>query len=215
MPYAPGNRPAAPLGECGHPTYRSSRLCRSCFLAQERAKYTCTEPGCSNPVSTKTTKLCRDCWMKHHTETSKRPTCKKCGVAISWQSGTGNGSKRPDHCRPCFNAIRKENRIVVEWDRMRDYPAAVDPMEKKVRTARHIGQVLRKILQPMPCAVCGYNRIPCHVHRLVPQKGYVIGNVVQVCPNCHGEIHKKVIPPPPPTLLDLPDDVINARSPRN
>lgn len=210
MPYAPGNRPAAPVGECGHPTYRTSRQCRSCYLAQERAKRTCK--GCGEVLSNQAARHCRPCWMKQHTATSKRPTCQKCGVLISWQSGTGKGSKRPDHCRPCFNEIRKDNRIVVEYERMRDYPAAKDPMEYKVRTARHIGNQLKKILRKMPCAVCAYQRIPCHVHRLVPQKGYVMGNVVQVCPNCHGEIHAKVIPPPPPTILDLPASVVNARS---
>lgn len=212
MPYAPGNRPTAPIGECGHPTYRDSRQCRSCYLAAKKATYVCA--ACAAPVKTKTSTLCRACWMKQHTATSKRPTCQRCGKLISWQSKTGREKEIPKHCRPCFNAIRKENRIVVEYERMRDYPTAKDPMQRKVRSALHVGIQLRKLLRPMPCAVCGYDRIPCHVHRLVPRKGYVMGNVVQVCPNCHGEIHRKIIPPPQPTVLDIPDSVKNARSPR-
>lgn len=213
MPWKNGP-PKVACPTCGEPMYRRGTQCRACYRASQ-PKPTCST--CGVDVSAKTATQCRACWMKEHMAQDSRPKCQRCGVTISWQSGTGTGrtsSKRPDHCRPCFNAIRKENRIVVEWDRMRDYPAAADPMEKLVRRARHIGAQLRKILHQLPCAVCGYNRLSSPVHRLVPEKGYVIGNVVQVCANCHGEIHKGLIPPPPPTILDLPESVINARSVR-
>lgn len=204
MPWKNGP-PKVACPTCGEPMYRRGTQCRACYLASQ-PKPTCER--CGAAVSGKESKLCRPCWMAEHTSKDSRPRCKRCGVVISRYSGTGAGratSKQPDHCRPCFNAIRKENRIVVEYERMRSYPAAKDPTEYTVRQARHLGYQLRKMLQPMPCAVCGYNRIPCHVHRLVPQKGYVMGNVVQVCPNCHGEIHKGITPSPEPTYLDLPE----------
>jgi hypothetical protein len=211
MPWKNGP-PKVPCPTCGAPMFRGGTQCRACYLASQ-PKPTCT--GCGAAVSGRESKLCRPCWMAAHTSKDSRPRCKQCGVVISWYSGTGASqrkSKAPDHCRPCFNAIRKENRVVVEYERMRAVKQDGVSDTHTQRAARHVGIQLRKILQLMPCAVCGYNRIPCHVHRLVPQRGYVMGNAVQICPNCHGEIHKKVIPAPPPTLLDLPDSVKNARS---
>jgi len=40
-----------------------------------------------------------------------------------------------------------------------------------------------------PCDHCGWNEAPCDRHRLQPVDGYVEGNVVVLCPNCHREIH--------------------------
>jgi hypothetical protein len=211
MPWKNGP-PKVPCPTCGQPMYRRGAQCRACYRASQ-PKPTCST--CGADVSTKTATQCRACWMKEHQAKDSRPKCKRCGVTISWMSGTAASqrkSRAPSHCRPCFNAIRKENRIFVEYERMRAVKADGVIETHQQRAARHVGIQLRKILQPMPCAVCGYNRAPCDVHRLVPQRGYVMGNVVQVCPNCHREIHKKVILPPEPTILALPDSIKNARS---
>jgi len=70
-------------------------------------------------------------------------------------------------------------------------------------TAEHAGATsLTKVaVGRRPCAVCGYDRIRSHVHRLVRDLGYTMGNMVAVCARCHDEIHYKLIPPPPATTL--------------
>lgn len=35
------------------------------------------------------------------------------------------------------------------------------------------------------CSVCEWDKAPCDRHKLEPEKGYVEGNVVILCPNCH------------------------------
>lgn len=35
------------------------------------------------------------------------------------------------------------------------------------------------------CELCGWDKGPCDRHRKIPEDGYVIGNVVILCPNCH------------------------------
>jgi len=39
--------------------------------------------------------------------------------------------------------------------------------------------------QHEPCDNCGWNEAPCDRHRMIPSYGYVDGNVVILCPNCH------------------------------
>ena len=51
---------------------------------------------------------------------------------------------------------------------------------------------------PQSCQVCGYSKLTSHKHRLVPSLGYVVGNVVFLCANCHRELHAGLIPAPPP-----------------
>ena len=42
----------------------------------------------------------------------------------------------------------------------------------------------------LPCSRCGWNESYCDRHRLVPALGYVVGNVVSLCPNCHRIEHR-------------------------
>lgn len=39
------------------------------------------------------------------------------------------------------------------------------------------------------CAVCGWEEAPCDRHKLNPEKKYIAGNVIALCPNCHRVIH--------------------------
>jgi hypothetical protein len=40
-------------------------------------------------------------------------------------------------------------------------------------------------LENSECSLCGWDKAPCDRHRKDPYKGYVEGNVVPLCPNCH------------------------------
>lgn len=35
------------------------------------------------------------------------------------------------------------------------------------------------------CIRCGWSEGPCDRHRIDPSKGYVVSNVMVLCPNCH------------------------------
>lgn len=35
------------------------------------------------------------------------------------------------------------------------------------------------------CSRCGWNKSYCDRHRIDPAKGYIEGNVIILCPNCH------------------------------
>lgn len=192
MPYKPGTRPTSPLGECGHPTWRDSKVCRSCYLAaRKRETQSC---ACGAPLSTPRATQCRACWMKAHMAKTSRPACQRCGKLISWQ--VGHKANPAKLCMPCYGLQRLENRIIVQQRRA----TATIHDSKKARFGRSMAGPLRELFGPRPCAACGYNRIPCHIHRIVAENGYVLGNVVQVCPNCHGEIHRGLIEPPAPSV---------------
>ena len=44
---------------------------------------------------------------------------------------------------------------------------------------------MKRNLDNTKCKRCGWSEGPCDRHRLIPEKGYVEGNVVSLCPNCH------------------------------
>ena len=136
--------------------------------------------------------------MRRHMAKTSRPVCTDCGKLLSW--ATGRATNGPTRCRPCYHRVRLDNRIVVERQRANG-EAATNLDSKKVRQGRHMAGTLRPMLQNLPCAVCGYHRSRCAIHRLVAKDGYVLGNVVQVCPNCHQEIHRGVIGTPAPTIM--------------
>lgn len=46
------------------------------------------------------------------------------------------------------------------------------------------------LVSKMPCSRCGWNESYCDRHRLIPELGYVKGNVVPLCPNCHRVEHR-------------------------
>ena len=63
-------------------------------------------------------------------------------------------------------------------------------------------QGLRSLLGDS-CSLCGYNRLRPHLHRLAPAKGYILGNLVPLCANCHREVHAGV--------MTIPDSVIKVQ----
>jgi len=62
-------------------------------------------------------------------------------------------------------------------------------------TARLLTGVEKNAIRDAPCSRCGAappfggDAARCHPHRLDPKKGYVAGNVVGLCPYCHGDEH--------------------------
>lgn len=182
MPYAPGNRPNAPIGECGHPTWRKGKICRSCYLAAKRAANTCQD--CGKELPDFRSDRCRACWLKKHSAEAKgAPKCVDCGKEISWAVGRAGTSHKPSRCWDC--EVKRRLTLATGG-----------------KQARYKGQRKAKaILASMPCALCGYDRMPSHIHRLNPPLGYQLGNMVQLCSRCHNEVERGLVAVPQPTML--------------
>jgi hypothetical protein len=47
------------------------------------------------------------------------------------------------------------------------------------------------------CQLCGFSEITSHVHRIVAQGPYTLGNMVALCATCHELVHrgKRTCPP--------------------
>jgi len=39
------------------------------------------------------------------------------------------------------------------------------------------------------CSSCGWDKAPCDRHRKVRAEGYVLNNIIVLCPNCHRLTH--------------------------
>ena len=118
MPYKPGTRPAAPIGACGHPTWRINKQCRSCYLAETRKTIRhCADCGKSLPRrGNDGAERCRECWMAQHRSPytlCQVPACKQPHFGKGfcqkhyfreWQAANGprmSASKRTLATRPC------------------------------------------------------------------------------------------------------------------
>lgn len=181
--------------KCGELKSAHRDICRSCWKAS-LPKYTCRD--CGKELTNGQSVQCRDCWMRDHMANTSRPACQDCGKEISWAVGRPGARRQAKRCMQCENVRRHENRVIVLAETARPNAVRSDPESRWSRQKRWLAFGWRNTIAKMPCAICGYNRIPCHIHRLIPKNGYVYGNVVQVCPNCHEEIHKKLIDPPAP-----------------
>lgn len=194
MPYKPGTRPHAPIGKCGHPTWRGNGVCRSCYLAEQRKTIRhCQDCGKALPRrGNDGAARCRECWRKMRAAEKARRVCLECGKPTA---KTGTIVTR---CWECEAKRRHANRVIV------NLPGRVDrrttnPEGRNFRQQRKRAVTLRGLIGPLPCAICGYNKLKSRIHRIVAETGYVWGNVVQVCSNCHYEIHAGITPCPPAT----------------
>jgi len=171
--------PTTTCPDCGNAMDARSKRCRDCFRG---TLPTCRD--CGKQLGRDGQKQCRPCWMAEHTAKSSRPTCTDCGKRISWLA------KR---CWEHEMQYRSSKSIRVQQELMRAVRSDLkNPNSRKNRLRRWNAIPLRRLLGPKPCASCGYDKLPSRVHRLDPEKGYVLGNVVQVCPRCHDEVHAKL-----------------------
>lgn len=178
---------------CDIPIHDGGTLCRAHYIAAKKPQKTCE---CGNPLSTPRAKQCRECWMRDHTAQDSRPRCKTCQTAISW---TSSGKRTTAYCKPCYAAYRKslpkrlcslEGCVRRHWSRgfcNQHYPGAGG------------SRAIRNYLAKLPCAVCGLDDPEViQIDRVIRERGYTWGNVVQVCANCHMKITRGTIQRPPP-----------------
>lgn len=193
---------------CGIAVFDGATLCRAHYLAAKKPKNLC---ACGAELSTRKAVKCRDCWMRDHMAKTSRPTCTVCGKPISWAIGRRDAAGKrlvPERCRDCEKDRRRANRVVVLREGMtRDLADDLD-VSRWIRLSRGDATPFRKLIGDWPCAVCGYDEDRCEIDRIVPDLGYVYGNVAQVCGNCHNKITRGKIPHPPPTVIPaLEEDV--------
>jgi len=96
-----------------------------------------------------------------------RPTCKTEGCSNkAMLSGRKDGKYRP-HCYSCY---RKRH----------NYP----PSGGYRRTHA------KRELRDTKCAVCGWGKATCDVHRVRAGGAYSKDNTLTLCPNCHRMAHE-------------------------
>ena len=187
-------------------TRGKSNLCFECYQldrSERRAELGCAVSECPDPHAAKG--FCKSHYMSvHQSRQTKYHTCADCGEPCVSLSG---------RCRPCrdaFNRGRERDQCIRD--------GCDDPIVARGLCKSHYegqrtkggpwriwaGRVLRGSVRKMPCQSCGYADTVVDVHRLIPATGYVLGNIVAVCPNCHRKIHLAgATPPAPVTAADL------------
>lgn len=142
-------------------------------------------------------KQCRDCWLKTKGEPNR---CQDCGKVLR------NG-RSDNRCWTCFRAWQIATRPLTVCT----VDGCDKPFYAKGKCRSHYVVNRRKafynlsvdrkahvLVKQEPCAVCGYDRMPSEVHRIVPGGPYEVGNMVAVCSRCHDEIERGLTPCPPP-----------------
>lgn len=211
---------------CGRelPRYARGTKCRDCWKARGPDGPRGPRPGhtvtpnrtcerCGSPIS-KTSRpealLCIKCYLHRMGHKGFR-TCVDCGNTL-------NRGSKGTRCWSCHLARKRAQ----AGQKRCNFPGCERPYRAKgfclvhYQDARRGAQLLgttspqtlklqRRDLNAAPCQVCGYDRVPSHLHRIIPgaQGGkYVIGNVVAVCARCHEEIHRGLIPCPAPFMSE-------------
>lgn len=208
MPY-PKSTPLPLCRDCGEPLSNpKARQCRDCYIeAAMESRPRCVDCGqvlTKRGAKSDGTVRCRPCWLKMHMAQDSRPKCVDCGKPVSWQVGLGEAKQKAKRCWDCEVKRRHESRYTVPLELGRRVALRSDTKQdsQKVRNGRSVGRPLRAILSTLPCTICQYSGLPSRIHRIVPRRGYTIGNVAPVCSRCHDEIHAGVTPQPLPITAD-------------
>lgn len=153
-----------------HGTRSTTSQCRAC---RSHPRAPCVD--CGKPLISSSRETIR-CWSCHVVHRGNVAIVKHCSVV-----GCLREHKAKGLCLPHYQTARRRAQLL-------GYDSS---QTLKVR---------RGELAQAPCQVCGYDRLPSHLHRIIPgsQAGmYVIGNVATLCARCHEEVHRGLIPCPP------------------
>ncbi len=119
------------------------------------------------------------------------------------------GRIKRERCRvPGCNNLQARKHGNFPDSRPRFRSVCQDHLRKKdfVGNPPPSGNYARKQLRKPACELCGYNKAPCDIHRIVPgAKGgkYVEDNVITLCPNCHREVTIGVTDIPSNLLMSI------------
>ena len=180
---------------CGGSTSPGFDRCRSCYQAARRDDPNNTIcPNCGGSKS-RVGNICQQCSI---TKRKKIQVTCQCGTLLPLTNRSGR----------CWNcAIKARNiRVYGEHSSVCGVEGCEEPFFalgmcyahyrsiKRAGKQRSIAEKVRKL----PCGVCGYSKLPSNAHRLDGHVGYIFGNMVPLCLNCHREVHKGMIQPPDP-----------------
>jgi len=206
---------------CGGKARTGATVCRPCYEGNNMHP-PC--PTCGKPLSNRRCKQCRDCWMA---ERSPRPHCSECGVRLAsgtrkttqrcWACHSKGatdmcvdcgarlpkGSHDRKRCWPCHLRLRQaaEIQVCTRPGCGRAHRAKGLCMLHYLAERRRINGVTadryRARVGQSPCQLCGFDEITSHVHRIVAQGPYTLGNMVALCATCHELVHRGKRPCPP------------------
>jgi HNH endonuclease len=166
--------------------------CKDCGVRIRKASFRCQ--ACYERLIATTRPVCVDCGgrVKLRSAHSGSKRCRDCHFKFRWQSHSptcsAEGCDRPHHAKGFCN-----NHYLIERARVRN--------AGKTRATYGTGKriLLMRMVDQLPCQLCGYSKRPSHRHRLHPGKDggkYEVGNVVALCANCHAEVHDGQTAPP-------------------
>lgn len=178
--------------DCGAPCTRIR--CKSCAIGYRKAQRgICLVPGCGQPHQAKG--YCKVHWRLFTHPDQPLGRCVDCGQPCWSRSG---------RCRPCQDAYRRSQHPICSVPgcerlvRARGLCKSHYEAQRTRPEKRWLTRTTRQQVAEKPCQLCGYSRTTSHVHRVVPERGYVEGNVVPLCSNCHREVHAGITPCPEP-----------------
>lgn len=200
---------------CGTPTEPGFDRCRECYwksrvFISPDARIC---PDCGGRKGHKSAK-CSDCFKRsRRIHPEMHPLCTTCGTILASTRNTSGlcrkcAAKRrnfhPKTCEMtgCIFPVRAKGLCKSHYESSRKKEHPIDTL-----------QGLKAYVRKLPCAVCGYDKTTRNVHRIIPSKGYTWGNVAPLCPNCHAEVHLRLISHPEPidtptsALADVPVEV--------
>lgn len=129
--------------------------------------------------------------------------CSKCGktkpLSEFYTLGTGDTRTRP-HCKACFRAAARQQQrayyrshttdtqwMAVRSDRLAEYRQS---HKKIIALRRRTSRAIRsgRITLTRVCAVCGGKAT--HVHHNSYSEPTSVYDIIEVCPACHGKLHR-------------------------
>jgi hypothetical protein len=158
-------------------------------------------------------KLCRVCWRAERSD--NRPSCSVCGKPLALYHGGSvcracllqQSDESWPHCLDCGKKLshRGATRCGPCY-RKRQHEIALAGGNRNLFNS----QSVRRLLKGVPCMVCGV--VKAHeslyeIHKVDPPKGYVRGNVLKACLDCHKLHHRHLLAMPDTSIMETHWDV--------
>lgn len=96
------------------------------------------------------------------------------------------------HCGQTFMAASKIAQYCSDSCKQKSYRFRQKPLDATISV-----RGLRKVFKDLPCEICGWDKAGRDRHHIttVSEGGKdTVENLINVCPNCHREIHAGLIP---------------------
>ena len=160
----------------------ASMICPKC--SGKKSRYSATCLTCRN-LGRVVIKICSDCGANLPKQ-SRSGRCMKC--AMAQRTIRMHGRPAPESC------------TVVGCTRPFFALGVCHQHYINLRRAGNLRSIANRV-RALPCGLCGYHKLPSNAHRLDGLVGYIYGNMVPLCLNCHREVHAGIATPPDPYTI--------------